>query len=221
MQSRNFLGHRPAIIPMPIHLHLLAAAALVVSPASRPPVPRTGRLSAARMGWPSWPTGDSTPPDSGDEAGKFYRHSELQPGCGPLGVLVAGLGEDELEALAVTIEQVYQDAEGQPIAHVPIAVIEQADLRKPLRDVLALVKKRDSELPALPARPRVPLVMLSGFSSVGTSAAVRALGSLGLTGGTDRTRPMFAVAVPRALDKPLSVLLEEIEGDHMANRKES
>ena len=31
-------------------------------------------------------------------------------------------------------------------------------------------------------------------------------------------KPMFAAAVPKALDKPLSVLCEELEGDHLANK---
>ena len=66
------------------------------------------------------------------------------------------------------------------------------------------------------------LVMLSGFSTVATSATVRAVRAAGLTGGRDaKQRPMFAVAVPRALDKSLRVLLEELEGDHVANQEEN
>ena len=81
-------------------------------------------------------------------------------------------------------------------------------------------KPRDSELPDQPASTRAPLILLSGFSTVATSATVRAIRSTGLRGGSDGSQqPMFAVAVPNALDKPLTVLIEELEGDHMANQQ--
>ena len=81
--------------------------------------------------------------------------------------------------------------------------------------------ERDSQLPDRPAQPRVPLVLLSGFSTTATSATVRALRNLGLSGGSDDKAPMFAVAVPNALNKPLSVLIDEIQGDALANRDDS
>ena len=90
-------------------------------------------------------------------------------------------------------------------------------LRRLKRDVLATLPDRNFVLPDRPAQPRVPLVLLSGFSTVVTSAAVRAIGRLGLRGGSDNVRPMFAAAVPNALDKPWTMLLEELEGDHLAN----
>ena len=95
-------------------------------------------------------------------------------------------------------------------------VVAKEDLRLKLRDILAGLQARDSVLPDRPALPRVPLVLLSGFNTVQTSATVRALRSLNLRGGVDQsTSPMFAVAVPKALDKTLRVLIEEIEGDHL------
>ena len=66
---------------------------------------------------------------------------------------------------------------------------------------------------------RVPLILLSGFNTVQTSLTVRSLSAMGLVGGTERTRPMFAAAVPRALDKTLRVLCDELEGDHKANQQ--
>lgn len=154
---------------------------------------------------------------SADEAGKFVRHSELEPGCAPLGVLTAGFDEDALELLAGAIDEVYTGPDG-PMATVPIAVLAHADMRLRLRDILATLAERDSVLPERPARPRVPLVLLSGFNTVATSAAVRAVRALGLEGGTEQVRPMFAAAVPRALDKRLTVLMEELEGDHKGNK---
>ena len=154
---------------------------------------------------------------SSDDSGQFTRHSELQPGCSPLGVLCAGFSEDGLEALAQAIESTQEGPDGQ-MSYVPIAVVSKSDMRLRLRDVLADLKARDSVLPDEPCLPRVPLVLLSGFSTVATSATVRAITSRGVSGGKDdKQRPMFAVAVPNALDKSLSVLIDEIQGDHLAN----
>ena len=152
------------------------------------------------------------------EPGEFLRHKDLEPGGAPLGVVCAGFSDDALEALAGTIEETLMDADGQT-AHVPIAVLDRSDLRRRLRDILAQLDERDSVLPNQPSNPRAPLILLSGFSTVATSATVRAVRALGLTGGSKDVSPMFAVAVPKALDKPLSVLIEEIEGDHLANQK--
>ena len=163
----------------------------------------------------SWPWEDRQASED-DERGKFVRHSELEPGCAPLGVVTAGLADDELEALAEAIEGVYEGPDGQ-FAHVPIAVLSKSDLRLRLRDVLAQLSARDSVIPERPAQPKVPLVLLSGFSTTATSATVRAVRGLGLTGGSEQRQPMFAVAVPNALDKSFGLLLEEIEGDHLAN----
>ena len=169
-----------------------------------------------------WPWERDEQPSASDEAGKFMRHADLNPGGAPLGVVCAGFSDDALEAIGETVEAVYRDADGGQMAHVPIAVVGASDLRLPLRRVLAELDARDSVLPDRPASPRVPLVMLSGFSTVATSATVRAIRSLGVTGGADGTcRPMFAVAVPNALDKSLKILLEEIEGDHLANQQEA
>ena len=114
-----------------------------------------------------------------DDEGKFVRHSELNPGCAPLGVLLAGFGEDELEAIAMSIEEVFSGPDGA-ITHVPIVPLAAGDTRVRLRDVLATLAERDSVLPDSPLRLQAPLVMLSGFNTVQTSAAVRAVGALGL-----------------------------------------
>ena len=162
-----------------------------------------------------WPWEDKKKNSDDDERGKFVRQSELEPGCAPLGVVTAGFSEDALETLAMCIESVYEGPDGE-MAAVPIAVLSKSDLRLRLREVLANIDERDSVLPGIPAQPRVPLVLLSGFPSVAVSATVRALRGLELTGGGENVRPMFAVAVPNALDKSFSMLIDEIEGDHIA-----
>ena len=152
--------------------------------------------------------------------GKFKRHAELSPGCAPLGVLCAGLAEDELETLAQAVEGVWTGADGDETAaprHVPIVVLVQTDLRRRLRDVLAELDERDSVLPVRALSIRNPLVIFSGLNSVELSATLRVVSpALRAQRPPDAPRPMFATAVPRALDKRLSVLCEEIEGDHAA-----
>ena len=179
---------------------------------SRPPTCQLGNI---RWPWEQQPGGGADD-DADDERGKFKRQSELEPGCAPLGVVTAGFDDDALEALAMTVEDLYEGPDGEEMAHVPIAVLSKSDLRLRLRDVLAKIDERDSVLPDAPAQPRVPLVLLSGFSTTAVSATVRALRGLELTGGADGVRPMFAVAVPNALDKSFGLLIDEIEGDHLA-----
>ena len=184
-------------------------------------LPRTAAVRVHRSGAPpmlfEWPWAVGRDGGSKDESGKFLRHSSLQPGCAPLGVVVAGLVEDELEEVAACIEGVWQGAAGEPLLHVPIAVLAESDLRLRLRDILADLPARDSVLPDRPASARVPLILLSGFNTVQTSATVRAVRALELRGEDATQRPMFAVAVPKALSKTLRVLIDELEGDHLAN----
>ena len=199
---------------------LLGAAEAYVVPLGRAAAHPRAPAAAMNLFGGSWPWEQQKCDKEIDEPGKFKPHSELQPGCSPLGVVCAGFCDDGLEALAATIESILTDAEGQATAHVPIAVLAKGDLRLRLRDVLGQLNERDSVLPDQPSTPKVPLVLLSGFSTVATSATVRAVRALGLTGGqSGEERPMFAVAVPNALDKPLSVLIDEISGDHLANRQ--
>ena len=189
------------------HVYPALRASSAVLPLLRAPPVRCGLFGATR-------------PDE-DEAGKFSRHLDLEPGGFPLGVLVAGLGDDALEAAAAAIEAVWSGAEGEPLKHVPIVALAEGDLGRgvTLRSLLAALGERDSVLPDKAARVTVPLVLLSGFSTVQTSLAVRCLRALGLVGGASgREPPMFAVAVPNSLDKSLRMLCEEIEGDHRARQ---
>jgi len=161
--------------------------------------------------WPEWPWSSK---GDNEESGKFVRHTELQPGCAPLGVLTVGLREDDLEVLADAVESVWDGMD----AHIPIAVLAQTDVRRQLRDILAKLDRVDSVIPDRPCTPRVPLVLLSGFSTTQTSATIRALRACSLRGGeSGQESPMFAVVVPNALSKTLRVLLDELDGDHREN----
>ena len=72
------------------------------------------------------------------DTGKFARHSDLSPGCAPLGILIAGFDDDQLEEIAGAVESIFADADGQ-VRHVPIAVLDQRDFGRGvlLKDVLA------------------------------------------------------------------------------------
>ena len=56
---------------------------------------------------------------------------------------------------------------------MPIVVLEEADLRRRLRDVLAELDERDSVLPTRALKIRNPLVVFSGLNSVELSATLR------------------------------------------------
>ena len=200
------------------HVALLSYSLCGGAPPSRSAVARAPASASMLLNGGRWPWERPAREDD-DEAGKFVRHADLQPGCAPLGVVTAGFDDDALEMLADAVETAFAGPDGA-ISHVPIAVLAQADLRMQLRDVLARLEERDSVLPERPCAPRVPLVLLSGFSTTQTSAMVRALRGTGLRGGEGGQRsPMFAVAVPNALSKTLRVLIDELEGDHLANEK--
>ena len=130
----------------------LTSYAYIVAP--NPPVSssvhRGGAVVANLFGGVRWPWEDG---EASDEAGKFVRHSELSPGAAPLGAVVCGFDDDSLEALGEAIEGVYDNADGEPIAHVPIAVLAQGDLRLPLRRILSELNNRDSILPDSPCSP--------------------------------------------------------------------
>ena len=67
-------------------------------------------------------------------------------------------------------------------------------------------------MPSVPASG--PLAGLSGlFAGLGNSPAP----SDSQSARADLNKPMFAVAVPNALTKPLRVLMDELEGDAKAN----
>jgi len=67
------------------------------------------------------------PPEEAPERGAFARHRDLSPGCAPLGVICAGLDDDMLEAVALTVENVWSAADGDgQISHVPIVALAQA-----------------------------------------------------------------------------------------------
>jgi len=212
------------VVLMSLLVHLAVTSLVLHAPAARThramSTAHAHRAASPHLvDWP-WvrPAGNSR----SSEVGKFEQHSELSPGCAPLGVLTAGLGGDDLEQLAITVENTFLGPEGQSLSYVPIAVLAKGDLRLRLRDILARLPERDSVLPDRPCIPKVPLVMFSGFNTVQTSAAVRALRALELRGGLGgEQRPMFAVAVPNALDKTLETLIDELEGDHLENAQPS
>jgi len=132
----------------------------------------------------------------------------------------AGLGEDELELLAERVEQVLSGPEGE-IREIPIAVLGKGDMddRTTLADVLGDMRERNLVLPDEALELHMPLVLLSGFTPLQCSATIKAITNSGIRGGKNgaMNQPMCAVAVPKAMSKTVSQLVEEIEGDALVN----
>jgi hypothetical protein len=79
--------------------------------------------------------------------------------------------------------------------------------------------QRDCEIPDEVATMKVPLVLISGLTPVQVSGCVKAIVGSGIKGGVPgaEAAPMCAIAVPKALDKSMAQLIDELCGDHMAN----
>jgi hypothetical protein len=62
-------------------------------------------------------------------------------------------------------------------------------------------------------------VLFSGFLPLQVSGLIKAIVGSGIRGGEPgmAVPPMCAIAVPKAMDKTIRQLCDEIEGDHLAN----
>jgi len=163
--------------------------------------------------------------DDQEEAGKFVRQGRLdglgQKAFGPMGLVVGGFGEDELEVLAETVDGFLWTELCGPPPVVPIAVLTKEDLAQEttLSSVLTELKERDGVLPDAQPDLKTPLVLFSGFLPLQVSGLSKAIVGSGIRGGMPgkEVPPMCAIAVPNAMDKTLLQLCDEIEGDHLAN----
>ena len=104
-------------------------------------------------------------PETG--GGKFERHRNLLSNkgafgpfgvsfrpvrgfCYPLGsnsesvqVVCGGFGEDELEVLGETLDNVLSSADAKNVRNIPIAVLGKSDLDETLEDMLGSLNERD------------------------------------------------------------------------------
>ncbi len=102
----------------------------------------------------------------GTGGGKFERHRNLLSDKGAFGtfgvslpdaekllllriwlrgcqVICGGFGEDELEVLAETLENVLSSADARNIRNIPVAVLGKSDLDETLEDMLGSLNERD------------------------------------------------------------------------------
>jgi len=168
--------------------------------------------------------------EEGLDDGKFLKlGTEIVEPFGPLGLVIAGFNKEEyLDLIIDAFDKALPI--GTPL---PVAILGKSDIKKTFREVLSELQQRDCLLPAdgeqlsLLAEHkqhhgnscdssqicylRYPLVLCSGFQVLQLQDALRSIESI-----ADRlpTKPMMAMAVPNAMDKKISQLLEEIEGDH-------
>eukprot|EP00434_Breviolum_minutum_P007456 symbB.v1.2.006578.t1/scaffold387.1/size215482/1 len=90
-----------------------------------------------------------------DEGGKFYQlggnsaSEDLVPAAfGPLGVVVGGWTDDELETLvAPLLEDTFAEGVLSNAVTVPVRVLDQADMDRTLEEVLESLPQMDSVLP--------------------------------------------------------------------------
>ncbi|KAJ1638267.1 hypothetical protein T492DRAFT_946108 [Pavlovales sp. CCMP2436] len=152
--------------------------------------------------------------DDGDgDGGKFARFgsSELAPECfGPPGCLCAGFTEEQLGIVGDAVD-------AHPgAAHVPIVVLAQTEMGQPLRKALEDMDSRDCVIPASPARVEAPLILFSGLEQARLHGIVATLVQARRAGSLPRDLA-FALAVPRALDKRVAQIYEEVVDDQRAN----
>jgi len=162
---------------------------------------------------------------SATEAGKFVQfggdnadEAVVPTAFGPFGVVVAGWSEDELEfAVGPTLDEAALPTE----AVVPVRVLGESDLDKTLGDVLSTMQAMDAVMPQEgdDARLARPLLLFSGWQSEAMLGVVRKFRSL-FALRRIAVEPLMAVAVPRAIRKPMRQLVEEIQGDFDANSPE-
>lgn len=179
-------------------------------------------------------TGDAgaTSPAAGTgDTGKFYQlggdtanPAVVPAGFGPFGVVAGGWTADELEfTVAPALEEALlsgpEPSSGRRPGHVPVRVIAQSDLTKPLEDVLNTFGSMDAVLPdeGDDVRLQRPLLLFSGWSAEAMFFAVRRFREM-VALRQVRQEPMAAMAVPRAMRKTMQQLVEEIAGDFAENR---
>eukprot|EP00290_Baffinella_frigidus_P006474 CAMPEP_0180139650 /NCGR_PEP_ID=MMETSP0986-20121125/13686_1 /TAXON_ID=697907 /ORGANISM="non described non described, Strain CCMP2293" /LENGTH=187 /DNA_ID=CAMNT_0022081847 /DNA_START=13 /DNA_END=577 /DNA_ORIENTATION=- len=129
--------------------------------------------------------------------------------------------EDELELLGDAVERTLMGPDGTPVVHVPFLVLSLEEVAEGtrLKDLLQVMSERDCVIPERSPSLSVPLVLMSGLTPVQVSGCVKAIIASGIKGGILglEATPMCAIAVPKAMDKTMGQLIEELCGDHMAN----
>uniref|UniRef100_A0A7S2F3B5 Uncharacterized protein n=1 Tax=Octactis speculum TaxID=3111310 RepID=A0A7S2F3B5_9STRA len=207
--------------------HLLLLSCVLDACTSFQPAPSTLVRLGARF-WPSQLPAGTAPTDSlsflengflpsAEEAKDLMKCVDLESSgtTPPLGILIAGFQDDHLETVAMALDQAIATADFMP-KYIPLVPLTPTDFGTRLCDFLTpeVLAARDSVIPRIHAWPRVPLFLLSGFSADQTSTTLQAISTLSLKGGSETVGPMFAAAVPSALDKPLLQLLNELEGEY-------
>jgi hypothetical protein len=140
--------------------------------------------------------------DAGAEAeSKMVPIDEIEA-FGPSGVLVAGMGQDQ----AALVREIAGEAlatETPP----PLVWLRSEDDTQTLETVLAELQERADQVPAAPFEVARPFVLFSGFTPTQVQEAVNLMARSGIP------IPMMAMAVPRAMAKPMRRLVSEIQSD--------
>eukprot|EP00591_Stephanopyxis_turris_P002703 CAMPEP_0195520416 /NCGR_PEP_ID=MMETSP0794_2-20130614/16802_1 /TAXON_ID=515487 /ORGANISM="Stephanopyxis turris, Strain CCMP 815" /LENGTH=199 /DNA_ID=CAMNT_0040649763 /DNA_START=144 /DNA_END=743 /DNA_ORIENTATION=- len=167
--------------------------------------------------------------DDDDEAGKFLElGQDITKAYGPLGIVTAGYEEESLDRIVSACEAALTPPDSIS-PYFPVAILGKSDLKQTFKEVLSQLMERDCLLPedgdelvlvssdgrANSSYLRYPLVLFSGFEVPQLQQALRYIESMEKE---LPAQPMCAMAVPNAMDKQMSQLLEEIEGDYHENQ---
>lgn len=143
----------------------------------------------------------STMDASAEAESKMVPIDEIEA-FGPAGVLIAGMGEDQ----AALVREIASEAlatETPP----PLVWLRSEDDTQTLETVLAELQERADQVPAAPFEVARPFVLFSGFTPTQVQEAVNLMARSGIP------IPMMAMAVPRAMAKPMRRLVSEIQSD--------
>jgi len=144
-----------------------------------------------------------------EEDGKFLQLGlEITKPFGPLGLIVAGYNQEKY--LDLIIDACERTLDSKQTLFV--AILGKSDLGKTFSDITSELESRDCTLPADgdELNLRYPLLLYSGFEIPQLQSSIRNIELL----ANRLPQPMMAMAVPNAMDKQISQLIEEIEGDH-------
>lgn len=123
---------------------------------------------------------------------------------GPLGLVIAGLDTAQTDVLRQICAKVV------PSRPAPIMMLSTSDGDERLQDVLPHLRARDKVEPSEALHTAHPFILFSGLTAEQVREAVALIAEAPIP------TPMMAMAVPRAMPKPVAQLVAEIQGDFEA-----
>jgi hypothetical protein len=139
--------------------------------------------------------------------------SNLAPiSFGPRGIIIGGWTcSDMLSSLDFCLDSLHIDSEA-----IPVIILGEKDHGLPVKELLDDRFGRDRLPPVRAMKLDRPFILFSGLSMQNVKAI-----SVDLVNTYGLPRPSVAIAVPRAIDKPIDVLAKEVIQDWVDNEAET